>query len=1017
MQDAIGDAGVQAGKPSDEDMVMAAVTDLLHELYPHSHMPPAKLDSRLDRDLGIDSLGLVELIDHLGHLFGVDLPTSVMASAETPHDLLDALRRAPSRLGAPTTGDLRTGQASSGARAPDAATLHPPADQRAHLAPDAHPAPGEITTLVEALEWHARTHPDRCHMRLLGEAYTRQPQHPGSGESSLGDLAYGEMSYRELYEQARGVAHILSGYGVGAGDRVALMLPTSDEYFSVFMGILLAGGVPVPIYPPSRPSQLEEHLRRQVGILANAAVSVLVTLPEARHMALLVRAQVPSMKKVAIARDLLTTRSDTASTGTRPTGQATPESRAPAGGGGGVGRRDLGADLGLGRDPVRPRPGDIALLQYTSGSTDNPKGVVLTHANLVANMEAMVSAARIDTSDVVVSWLPLYHDMGLIGTWLSSLYYGMVLTVMTPQAFLTRPSLWLWAIHHHGGTVSAAPNFAYELCTRRIDDADIQGLDLSSWRIALNGAEPVSPRTLERFAERFARHGFKPEAITPVYGLAEAGLGLAFPPMGRGILVDVIDQDSFTRARHAVPARNGTAPTLEFASCGLALPGYEIRIAGSTGEVLPERREGRIEFRGPSATTGYFHNPEATAELYDGIWLDTGDLGYFADGELFVTGRIKDLVIRAGQNLHPEGLEEAIGELPNVRKGCVAVFGVTDPRAGTERLVVIAESHATDPATLDELRAGIVRISTDLIGGPPDEIVIAPPGTVRKTSSGKIRRGATRDLYQRGELAATHRSVAWQLVRFTSLGVLPSLKRALHATSRLSYAGYAWILLGILGTPTLIAVALMPGQRRRRAVAYAAARALVRMTGTLLDAEGLEHLRIAGPFVVVANHASYLDSFALAAVVPDTVTFVAGEVFATKALTGFFLRRLGVEFVERTRRTSTRSDTSKLADLARRGASLVFFPEGGLSRAPGLRRFHQGAFVVAATAGCPVVPVAIRGTRAMVHPGSRLVHRGRIHVAVGAPIYPEGSDWHAAVALGHQAREVISLHCGEPDLA
>ncbi len=1006
MQDPIGSAGGQAGGSSDEDVITRAVAELLHELYPRSHTSPVELDSRLDRDLGIDSLGLVELIDHLGHLFGVDLPTSVMASAETPRDLLDALHRANPRPGAPGKGDAQTGSSPPVLRARSVTGAAVQPGQPEPLEPAAHPAPGEVTTLVEALEWHAKTHPDRCHMRLLGEAYTRQAEHSDGGDLARDDLTYGELTYGRLYERALGVLRPLTDLGVGAGDRVALMLPTSDEYFSIFMGILLSGGVPVPIYPPSRPSQLEEHLLRQVGILVNAGVRVLVTTPEARRVARLVRAQVPSMTKVATPRDLLADSGTGASSaaGTSSTPRLQTVAR-------------FGADLGPDRDPARPGPGDIALLQYTSGSTDNPKGVVLTHANLLANMEAMVRAARIDASDVVVSWLPLYHDMGLIGTWLSSLYHGMLLTVMTPQAFLARPSRWLWAVHHHSGTVSAAPNFAYELCTRRIDDDEIRGLDLSSWRIALNGAEPVSPRTLARFAGRFAPYGFRSEAITPVYGLAEAGLGLAFPPMGRGVLVDVIDQGSFTRAGQAVPARTGTAPTLELASCGLALPGYEIRIASSTGEVLPERREGRIEFRGPSATTGYFHNPAATAELYDGSWLDTGDLGYLADGELFVTGRTKDLVIRAGQNLHPEGLEEAIGELPNIRKGCVAAFGVADPRAATERLVVVVESHAADPAIIAELRGGITRLSTDLMGGPPDEIVIAPPGTVRKTSSGKIRRAATRDLYLHGRLRPARRSIAWQLVRFTSRAVLPSSRRALQATSRLGYAAYTWLLLGVLGAPTVSAVAIVPGQRRRRAIAYSAARALVRMTGTPLAAEGLEHLKIAGPFVVVSNHASYLDSFALAAVLPDTVTFVAGEIFATKALTGFFLRRLGVEFVERTKRTSGRSDTAKLADLARRGTSLVFFPEGGLARAPGLRRFHQGAFVVAATAGCPVVPVALRGTRAMVHPGSRLIRRGHVHLAVGPPIYPQGSDWHAAVALGHRAREVIALHCGEPDLA
>jgi 1-acyl-sn-glycerol-3-phosphate acyltransferase len=970
----------------DETVLLAAVADLLAELYPRSSVGPVRLDSRLDHDLGIDSLGLLELIEHLDHLFDVDLPTAVTATAETLRDLLEALRLARPRHGtarhvppphAVVTDDTAAGHAAG------------------------HPGPREVATLVEALDWHVKVHPHRCHLRLLGEAYTHpdtQRIAQGGPRGRAGDeserralagagaeydeTAFGQMSYGELDQRARGIASALAGYGVVAGDRVALMLPTSDEYFAIFAGILLAGAVPVPIYPPARPSQLEEHLLRQVGILGSAQVSVLVTIPEARQLARLVRAQVASLKKIVIVGELV------AATG--------PES-------------------GWGTQ-ARVRPDDTALLQYTSGSTDNPKGVVLTHANLLANIEAMGAAARVDSPDVFVSWLPLYHDMGLIGAWLTSLYYGMVAVVMTPQAFLSRPSRWLWAIHDHGGTVSAAPNFAYELCSRRIDAAEVEGLDLSSWRIAMNGAEPVSPKTFSRFAERFAAYGLRPEAMTPVYGLAEAGLGLAFPPIGRSVRVDRIEQGPFMKSGKAAPSV-GSTDVLEQVSCGMALPGYEIRVVDATGNPLPERREGRVEFRGPSMTAGYFRNPAATSELYDGDWIDTGDLGYLADGEIFVTGRIKDLVVRAGQNLHPEGLEEAIGELEDVRKGCVAAFGVQDPSTGTERLVVVAESRATDPAMLADIRSGVIGLCTDLLGAAPDEIVITPPGAVLKTSSGKIRRAATRDLYQRGRLKPAGRPVAWQLVRFTWRGARPSVRRAAGGLAILGFAAYGWLLLGLLGAPALLAVTILPGQQRRRATAYRAARALVRLTGTPLVVDGEQHLTVPTTFVVVANHASYLDSFALAAVLPARVTFVAGELFATKLLTGFFLKRLGVQFVERTKHANARTETSWLADLVRNGAPLVFFPEGGLSPSPGLRRFRQGAFVVAAGVGCPVVPIAISGTRAMVRPGRRLVRHGGLHFVIGAPIYPTGSDWHAAVDLGHRARAAIAPHCGEPDLA
>jgi 1-acyl-sn-glycerol-3-phosphate acyltransferase len=944
------------------------------------------LDSRLDRELGIDSLGMVELVERLDRLFGVELPTAVMATAETPRDLLQAVRRAPVRGNEPPR--VPSPRPTTTFRAADHPASHAPSHAPSHTSE--HPATGEVATLVEAIDWHVSAHPDRCHVRLLGDAYTRQdpPATPvgGHGIAPALDMPYGEMSYGELGARARNVAGALAGYGVVAGDRVALMLPTSDEYFAVFAGILVAGAVPVPIYPPGRPSQLEEHLRRQVGILANAEVRVFVTVPEARQVARLVRAQVASLKKVAIARELLV-----------PPGPGHDRDPSTVG-------KDPGAD-------------DIALLQYTSGSTDNPKGVVLTHANLIANIEAMGAAAKIGSSDVFVSWLPLYHDMGLIGAWLSSLYYGMGLAVMTPQAFLAKPARWLWAIHRHGGTVSAAPNFAYDLCTRRIDDAELEGLDLSSWHIAMNGAEPVSPRTLARFADRFAPYGLSAGAMTPVYGLAEAALGLVFPPIGRGVLVDRVDQEEFVKSGRASPARDATKAALDHASCGMPLPGYEIRIVDSAGAQLPERREGCIEFRGPSTTVGYFHNPASTRQLHDGDWLDTGDLGYLAGGELFVTGRTKDLVIRAGQNLHPEGLEEAIGGLDDVRKGCVAAFGVPDPSTGTERLVVVAESRATDPAALAVLRAGIVRVAVDQLGAPPDEIVVAAPGTVRKTSSGKIRRAATRELYLRDRLQPERRSMAWQLVRFAWQGVGPGMRRTAGAVPSLAFATYAWTVFVLVGLPALLAAVIVPGQRRRRAVAYRSARALVRLTGTPLTVAGAANLSIPGPYVVVANHASYLDSFVLAAVVPDRLSFLAGEVFATKALIGFVLGRLGVQFVERGTRSNAKSEIAQVTEVLRHGTPLAFFPEGGLSRSPGLRRFHQGAFVAAAGAGCPVVPIGIRGTRTMVRPGARFVRRGEVHLVVGEPLYPSGSDWHAALDLSQRARQAIAPHCGEPDLA
>ncbi|MEE1545366.1 MAG: AMP-binding protein, partial [Alphaproteobacteria bacterium] len=386
----------------------------------------------LERDLGLDSLGRVELLMRLEQGFEVQLPEQLLASAESPRDLLRAVANAgPARPRGPAPEVLRSAEPSR-----------------------AEALPLGATTLVEMLDWHVLTHPDRPHVRFLAE-----------------DGSEHEISYREFRERAREVAAGLRQRDVMPGQGVAIMLPTGLDFFYAFFGILLVGAVPVPNYPPARLSQIEDHLRRQAGILANARVPVLITVPEAKPLARYLRSQVHELAQVVTVDDL----------------------RQPPG------------------DQPWPvvKPDDLAFLQYTSGSTGAPKGVMLTHANLMANVRAMGLALKADSTDVFVSWLPLYHDMGLIGAWLGSMYHAVKLVVMSPLTFLAHPERWLWVIHEHRGSISAAPNFAYELCTQRIDEAALEGLDLGSWRIAANGAEPVIPETMEAFIERFAPYGFE----------------------------------------------------------------------------------------------------------------------------------------------------------------------------------------------------------------------------------------------------------------------------------------------------------------------------------------------------------------------------------------------------------------------------------------------------------------------------------------------------------------------------
>lgn len=898
---------------------------------------PVTLDSSLEKDLGLDSLGRVELLMRVERAFGVSLPEHLLASAETPRDLLRAvLAASPSAVAAAA---MPRGAAPEYVESEPAAAL----------------------TLTEALDWHVSAHPQRTHIVLLDEAGAETP-----------------ITYAELRDSAAEIAAGLLERGLQPGQSVALMLPTGRDYFRSFFGVLLAGGVPVPIYPPARASQIEDHLRRHAGILSNALAAMLVTVPEAKAVARLLQAQVESLRAVVTADELSVA------------GQAP------------------GYAL---------QPGQVALLQYTSGSTANPKGVALTHANLLANIRAMGQATQASSTDVFVSWLPLYHDMGLIGAWLGSLYYAMPLVAMSPLAFLARPERWLWTIHKYRGTLSASPNFGYELCLRKIPDEALEGLDLSGWRWAFNGAEPVSPDTLENFARRFSRYGLRREALAPVFGLAECSVGLAFPPPLRGPLVDRIRRERFTRSGRAEPAGEEEKDALRFVACGRPLPGHQIRIVDATGREVGERVEGRLEFKGPSATSGYFRNPEQNRKLFHEDWLDSGDYAYVAGGDVYLTGRAKDIVIRAGRNIYPHELEEAVGNLDGVRRGCVAVFGSPDPASGTERLIVMAETRETDKRKREELRGRINALTVDMLGTPPDDIVLAPMHGVLKTSSGKIRRAACREVYEHGGMP--RRAVWRQVARLAWAGLLPGLRRGARATADMLYAAYVWSLFRVMAPLTWLAAALLPRPVWSWAASRVSARLFARLTATPLAVHGLENLP-ATPCVLAANHASYLDGIVMVAALPlagRQYGFVAKKELLDKFIPRTYLQHIGTDFVERFDPQQGAADVQLVAASLRAGHCPVFFPEGTFDRPPGLLPFRMGAFVVAAEAGVPVVPVAIRGTRSILRGDDRFPRRGAISVTLCPPIMPDGNDWAAAVRLRDAVRAEILRLCGEPDLA
>jgi acyl carrier protein len=889
----------------------------------------------LERDLGLGSLERVELLLRLERAFGRKLADEAL-SLDTPAALARALL-----AGGDSSEPAAEGRAPGGA-----------IGAAVPLA-----APG---TVHQALHARAQAEPARPHVFLREDDGSEQV-----------------VTYGRLLAESAAVAGGLRARGVRRGDTVALMLPTGLDFLRAFQGILIAGAVPVPIYPPLRLDRLEEYAARQGAILANAEARLLITVERARAIAALLRPGVPSLKHVVTAGDL--------------------------------------AEAGAPPPAVEGQGSDPAFIQYTSGSTGAPKGVLLTHDNLLANIRAITAGLRAEPTDVGVSWLPLYHDMGLIGSWLFCLVNGLPLDLQSPLAFLSRPERWLWAIHRRRATLSPAPNFAYELCVRRIDDKAIEGLDLSSWRCALNGAEPVSPETLERFVRRFGRYGFRREALMPVYGLAESSVALAMPPPGRGPRVVRVEREPFARDGRAVASTSASA--LAFVSVGAALPEHEVRVVDDGGADRGEGQVGRLVFRGPSSMAGYHRQPAATAAItLPGRWLDSGDLAFSLDGELFIAGRSKDIVIKAGRNLVPQEIEEVAAGVEGVRRGCVVAIGVTSPGLGTESLVVVAETRARETAARDRIAAAITERVAAAIGVPPDQVALVPPGAVPKTSSGKIRRVETRELYVSGALGHRPRARPLARARLLARAALGELEARLRPLPRAAYTAYLAAIAVPLAAVLWPVAVLAPGRRLAVACGRLGARCLLFLGRVRVEVTGAENLPEGGAFVIAANHASYADIPVLMATLPGDFRFVAKREVLGWPLVGRFVRKAGHLTVDRFDVQQGVADAGGIAAAIAAGARPLFFPEGTFTAATGLRPFRLGAFAAAVDAGVPVVPVALRGTRRLLRATDWRARPGRVELKVGAPIPPDGVGWRAAVALRDRVAERIASACGEPRL-
>ncbi|MBJ93928.1 MAG: AMP-dependent synthetase [Rickettsiales bacterium] len=561
----------------------------------------------------------------------------------------------------------------------------------------------------------------------------------------LGPGRIDHWTYRKLATEATAFAAGLQSRGIRPGQRVALVLSTGPEFYIAWFGCILAGAVPTALYPPARLGRVAEWRTRTAQMLSTSSSVMVVTEP--RLYAFL----------------------------GAPVAEADPEH----------GCTDVATLVELGRDQQLQtgHSGELAAVQFSSGSTGKPKPVALSHSNMLSNARSILSRLPGDPSKHHgVSWLPLYHDMGLIGCLLAALVGKTQITMLRPEHFVANPVSWLQAISETRATVSVAPNFAFGLTEKRVRDSQLENLDLSSWSVAMCGAEPVHPDTLDRFVSKFAPCGFRREAITPVYGLAEATLAVSFSPVATAPRWTVFEREALESNRQAIAADQG----LRVASLGTPLD-CQIEIRNEAGCKLPEQKVGAIHLRGPGVMLGYLDQPKETSKAIDPEgWLNTGDVGFLYQGELYLCGRAKDLVIIRGRNHDPAFIEQGLEGVEGVREGCSAAFAVLPEEADTEAIVVVAERHKNSTVDNDLLRANCLEAIQEATSLKVHDVQLVEPGTLPRTSSGKIRRSTTRQLYLSSQLSAPERANLRLVVREQARGYFHHTLRRLRGPARKS---------------------------------------------------------------------------------------------------------------------------------------------------------------------------------------------------------------------------------------
>jgi fatty-acyl-CoA synthase len=531
------------------------------------------------------------------------------------------------------------------------------------------------------------------------------------------DLTPTDWSFAEICQEAKRIGARLQALGLAKGDRLALVLSAPEDFVLSFLGTISAGVMPVPMYPPLALGRLDNYIDKAVGVLRVSGAKAVLTTRELLPVLHPVLSRLPALKSLLDIEVL----------------------------------RHMTGDLVL--NEIVAQPDEPCFLQFTSGSTSAPRGVVVTHGNLIANARAIAESLQVNPDlDRAVSWLPLYHDMGLIGFVIATLVAQISVVFIPTIAFVKHPAVWMETVHKYRATITFGPNFAFDLATKRAPKNSRIKLDLSCLRVLGCGAEPINPKTMENFLAAFAPWGLKASALMPCYGMAEATLAIAFDRLNRPMRKLVIDRQAYEAKNIARPISGNekaldSKKRFELVSCGRTFPGHEVRILNEKGKPLPEGRVGEIVFKGPSVTPGYFQNPEASGQLLKGGWLHTGDLGFILNGDLYISGRQKDLVIINGRNYPPQAIEWVVEEIAGIRKGSVVAFSVDGD--STEKLIVIAETTMTDNAELTQAVSEQIRSA---LGLAVDRVVLVGRGSIPKTSSGKLQRRKAKALFEGGLL-------------------------------------------------------------------------------------------------------------------------------------------------------------------------------------------------------------------------------------------------------------------------